>query len=259
MRSKHLRTLSFSLTVALAMGIHLPALGYVSAQRFSPQVERNSEVLVAGLRFRLPNIKAPRSRTAGASRGGCSSEVQRPVALLPSTEIGLTVAANPTFFFHIPQPTTKAVEFTLQDSDDQVVYETSMDLSDVPGIVSVSLPRESLASPSLEVGKTYKWNFAIVCDTTDRGQDIVLEGWIQRNELTPTLANELEKAAPKDRPSIYADAGFWYDTVASLAQLREANPNDPQLAEDWTTLLQSIGLDAIAQAPLVGSVTRVRN
>ena len=77
--------------------------------------------------------------------------------------------------------------------------------------------------------------------------------------MTPTLASELEKAAPKDRPSIYANAGLWYDTVTSLVQLREANPNDPQLAEDWTDLLQSIGLDAIAQAPLVGSVTTIRN
>ncbi|NEQ23457.1 MAG: DUF928 domain-containing protein [Microcoleus sp. SIO2G3] len=256
---KYLRTLSFSLTVAAVMGIHLPVLAQVSPQRTSQGIERNPEVLVAGLRFRVPNIRAPRNRAAGASRGGCSSEIQRPVALLPSSQIGLTVAANPTFFFHVPQATTKTAEFSLQDPDEQVVYERAVDLSAAPGIVSVSLPRESLNSPSLEVGKMYKWNFAVICDPTDRGQDIVLEGWIQRNELTAALANELEKAAPKDRPSIYANAGLWHDTVTSLVQLREANPNDPQLAEDWAALLQSIGLDAIAQSPLVSSVKSLRN
>jgi hypothetical protein len=185
---------------------------------------------------------------------------QTATALLPSTNIGLTVAANPTLFFHLPQTTAKSAEFVLQDKDGKEVYTTMLNLPGTPGVVSISLAKEKAASAQLEVGKNYKWHFGIICDHDDQAKNIYLDGSIQRVEPSPDLTNKLHKAAPKDRPSVYAEAGVWYDTVASLAELRQANPNDPKLAEDWTTLLQSVGLDTtIAQASLVGSITTIKN
>lgn len=46
---------------------------------------------------------------------------------------------------------------------------------------------------------------------------------------------------------------FEYDSLATLAQLRQSSPNNASLTEDWTNLLGSIGLDNIATEPLVQS------
>lgn len=256
------RTLPLTLSLLLAMGIELPAQSYVSSQKVSPPANSNAEVLVARRRlgFRMPNVRPSRNRTAGASRGACDANIASPVALLPSEQrIGLTVDAYPTFLFNISQPSTASAEFILQEIQENKgetteVYATTVELPKTSGVISISLPQGKDNSQSLEVGKRYEWSFALICDDKDRGQDIILEGEIERVEPSATLTSALQKAAPKDRPSVYAEAGLWYNTVASLAKLRQERPNDSQLATDWATLLQSVGLDAIAQSPLVGSV-----
>lgn len=251
------RALPLTFSVLLAMGIRLPAQGYVSPQKVSQSVNSSGEVLVARRRlgFTMPNVRASRNRTAGASRGSCGADIASPVALLPSEQrIGLTVDANPTFLFNISQPSTASAEFILQDMQNNEVYATTVELPKTSGVISISLPQGGESSKSLEVGKRYEWSFALICDARDRGQDIVLDGEIERVEPNAALTSALQKAAPKERPSVYAESGLWYNTVASLAKLRQERPNDAELATDWATLLQSVGLDEIAQSPLVGSV-----
>jgi len=80
---------------------------------------------------------------------------------------------------------------------------------------------------------------------------------VKRIELDSSLANQLQNAEPRDRSAIYAEKGIWTDAVSTLADLRKANPNDPQLEQDWDDLLKSVGLDRVAQATLVGSVNGV--
>lgn len=277
------RTLPLTLSVLLATGIQLPAQGYVSSQKGSQSVNSNGEVLVARrFRFKVPNVRASGNRTAGASRGACPDHFASPVALLPPEQgIGLTVNPNPTFFFNISQPSTASAEFIVQEIQEKKgettapkdetttpkseiiiireVYATTVDLPKTSGVISISLPQGEDSSQSLEVGKRYQWSFSLICDAQDRRQDIALEGEIERVEPSAELTSTLQKAAAKDRPSVYAEAGLWYNTVESLAQLRQQHPNDSELATDWAMLLQSVGLDAIAQSPLVGAVEGLSN
>ncbi len=58
-------------------------------------------------------------------------------------------------------------------------------------------------------------------------------------------ANSIEKAA------IFGNAGVWYDTVSSLAQLKTINPKDSAIAANWEGLLSSVGLEKIAKAEFV--------
>ncbi|MEW5861539.1 MAG: DUF928 domain-containing protein [Cyanobacteriota bacterium] len=210
---------------------------------------------VAGrLKFRLPRrIGAPRTREPGASRGSnsCAAEGKSLMALLPSTNIGLTVAARPTLFVAFPETSAQEAEFILYDGEttQQVKYETTLPIPNKAGVVSVSVPQKD--APPLVVGKTYRWSLSVICDPEDRGADIVVEGWIQRVQPSLVLRNALEKAAPRDRPAIYADAGMWLDTVASLADLRNANPNDSTLISDWKDLLKSVNLGTVAEEPLM--------
>jgi len=180
-----------------------------------------------------------------------------------ATNQTLTVAANPTFFVYVPETTAKFAEFLLLDDQDKKVYETSLKLptvlsSDVsnssvstPGIVKLSLP----ANVSLETGKTYHWEFQLNCppenpqDPPDASDNPLVEGWIQRTELSSDLKTKIEQATPLEQAKLYAKARIWSEALMLAAQLRSSHP------AEWEELLKSVGLNEIAQVPLLECCT----
>lgn len=200
---------------------------------------------------RFPNVGTPRRREGAAVRGGCDFNAEKPVPLLPATEPVLTTTKYPTFFVDLPKSSAKAAELRLFSSNkERMIYETTVTLPNKPGIVSFSLPANGTLPP-LEVGKSYYWQLAVICDPDDRSGDVLVEGPVQRVELNSSLVNELRKAPSREHPAIYAEAGIWYEALTSLAKLRRSSPNDSTITADWTELLKSAGLDAVAQKPLI--------
>lgn len=185
----------------------------------------------------------------GGSRGDCPFSAKRLTALVPENNLGLTVAASPTFFFYIPQtPTPQTVEFVLLDDNDRQVYKTAFMTTGASGIIHLSLPA-SKALPPLAIGKNYHWYFSMLCNPANRAEDVFVEGWIKRVEPNPVLALKLEKASSQERAALYASAGFWHEALVALAKARRDRPNDSAIAANWTKLLQSVGLETIAQEP----------
>ena len=202
----------------------------------------------------------------GASRGQCPVVGKPLTALVPATQKtlgarqgsspalgtlesvwGLTVAERPTLWFYVPYTLTPKlpIEFVLQDEQGNDVYQTSFTSSQTPpGIAKFRLP--STAAP-LKVGKKYHWYFSIYCDSDD---PVFVEGWVQRNALNPSVINRLQKATPRQRTALYAANGIWHDALTTLAELRSANPQDATLRNDWVSLLQPVGLEAIAREPM---------
>ncbi|MEP0752869.1 DUF928 domain-containing protein [Trichocoleus sp. Lan] len=254
--SVYFTTLSLALFVGLsAIATSFPATATTKSKPIQQPSLNRREMRVAGrLRFRLPRVGAPKTREPGASRGSsssCTAQGKSLMALLPSTNVGLSVAAHPTFFVAVPGTSAQEAEFALYDGEKstQAKYETTFPIPNKAGVVSIRLPQKD--APPLVVGKTYRWSLSLICDPEDRGADILVEGWIQRVQPSSLLSNALAKAAPRDRPAIYADAGMWLDTVASLADLRNANPKDSSLISDWKDLLKSVNLGTVAEEPLV--------
>jgi hypothetical protein len=191
----------------------------------------------------------PGRRIGGGSRGGCPFGAKRLTALVPENNLGLTVAASPTFFFYIPQtPTPQTVEFVLLDDNDRQVYKTAFMTTGASETIHLSLPA-SKALPPLAIGKNYHWYFSMLCNPANRAYDVFVEGWIKRVEPNPLLAIKLEKASLQQRAALYASAGLWHEALVTLAQLRRDRPNDSAIAANWTKLLQFVGLDTIAQEP----------
>ncbi len=196
----------------------------------------------------------------GASRGQCPNVGKPLTALVPATKAmtaeesvwGLTDAEYPTFWFYVPYSLTPKlpVEFVLQDDDGNYVYKGSLTASQKQaGIVKLRLP--STAGP-LEVGKMYKWYFLVDCDPD---APPLVEGWVERRAMNPTLMSQLKNATPRQRVTLYAANGFWHDALTTLAELRSANPGDTTLSRDWVSLLHSVGLDAIAPEPIIECCT----
>ncbi|WP_199247657.1 DUF928 domain-containing protein [[Phormidium] sp. ETS-05] len=169
--------------------------------------------------------------------------------LLPDqdTKLGLTVEAHPTFFWYVPNTSARQVEFLLMDETD-VIYETQVNISGNAGIVSLTLPE---TAPALTESKYYRWYVFMVCDPTDRGSDAYTGGWVQRVQPNQELAAQLKAAQGKELVLAYAKAGIWHETVASLLQLRQSNPENEGLVNDWVELLGSVNLKSFAEAPLI--------
>lgn len=214
---------------------------------------------------KLPDRGAPGGRQGAGSRGNCSAVEPKLTALVPAVEQtlgkgpdktthvwGLTVAEHPTFWFYVPYSRTSASsgQFILQDAAGSGGYKTSITLPEKPGVVSFRLP--STVAP-LEIGKLYHWFFKIYCSPKERS--ISVEGWVQRAVLSPTFESQLAAATPQQRSALYAANGIWYDALTSLAELRLVDPKNAALTTNWTELLQSVGLNEIASAPMMQCCT----
>jgi Domain of Unknown Function (DUF928) len=199
--------------------------------------------------YNPPDRGLPGRREGGGTRGNCVHGDTPLVALIPETNFGTTLEPYPTFYWSIPQMPAATAEFVLLDENDDEVYKNTIQLAG-PGIVSLSVPNDGSVAP-LERGKDYHWYFSVVCDARDRSGDIFAEGWIQRIAPPAGLTNQLAAAAVSDRPTIFANAGIWYDALTTLAKLRQADPENPQLSSKWANLLRSVGLENLAGQPLV--------
>lgn len=205
----------------------------------------------------------PPDTASGGTRGTCAqtaaTTAPEMAALIPETNRGLTLKSHPTFFLYVPPISANAILFTLKDENDSIRYQKIVPLSETQGIVSIELPKSELP---LEIGKTYQW-FAIALCQSDQDQpnadsemvytlnDPWVQGWVRRVEPNPTLSHQLDQNTSLDLAAVYAANGIWFDTLATLAELRRAQPNNSTLAREWATLLNSVGLDAIASEPLI--------
>jgi hypothetical protein len=201
-----------------------------------------------------PDRGIPGRIEGGGTRGPCPvNPSDRLTALSPETNAALTVSAYPTFFVYVPENyTQKQVNFNLAvyvDGNTKEVYKTNFTTPANPGIVSFSLPKD-LNLPALEIGQNYYWSFTLLCNPQKPDQDRIVDGWIKR--VTNSQANT---DLPRDRLIAYTKEAIWQDTLSTLADLHRTNPNDPQLTDQWTSLLKSVGLTEIANKPFVECCT----
>jgi hypothetical protein len=253
-----LRKTSILLVLSVEMAINGSFVATAKPSQSVNPLSNRQEALKAGVKgfkFKIPGIKAASgNRIGGAVRGtDCVPKGDSIIALLPDTNIALTANGFPTLFVYIPATNAKEGEFNLYEeaNGNDPVYSTEVAVSKTPGIASISIPANAKGLP-LQYGKKYKWSFSLICDAGDRAGDTRIEGWLQREQQTVTLVNNLRNVKNKrEIPSIYAEAGYWEETLTSLAALRRENPNDAGLKQDWQNLLNDVGLGKIAPENLV--------
>lgn len=209
----------------------------------------------AKVTFKPPGIPAPRESTGGASRqpdNNCAApQTASPVAsvtpLLPSSRIGLTLKERPAILVYIPATTAKKALFSVQDEQDINHYQTTINLPKKPGVMAIKLPN---SVPAIKTGKNYQWSLAMICSDELEPDSPLVSGWIQRVQHPVSLQNHRNLSPSLELASHLAKHGVWYDTIFALAQLRQAQPNNPTIKASWHQLLNDVGLNKIAHAPL---------
>lgn len=257
--SSHLVILSLAISLEFGISSVLPVTA-TSPSSWQQPLSSSKEVIAqrrrSRLRFKVPRISPSRKLEGGAARGNCNLDGGKKIqmqALLPNTNIGLTTAEKPTFFFQVSQtPVQEAKFILLNDQGDTIIYEKTFPLTKTGGVMSFTLPADADA---LEVGKEYSWEVVVNCDPVDQKGNPRVEGSIKRVQPNAELVSNLAKVPIRDRVDLYANQGYWYDSIKTLADLRRTNPNDPTLVNDWKDLLDSAGLNTLAQDPLLQCCT----
>jgi hypothetical protein len=209
-----------------------------------------------GITFPPTEPRGAPARTIGGgqrSGGSCSHSNPPLTALAPDNNVVTTVSANPTLFWYVPTTEAKSAELVILDSSNwNEVYQTTIEVKGVPGIVKLSIP-ESVA---LKTGKKYLWKFSLICNPEKPSTQQFASGLIERTELNLEEKTKLAKAtAPLEKIEVYANAQVWQETLSLLAQMHYDHPNDPNVTGAWREFLTSVKLEALASQPLVECCT----
>ena len=203
---------------------------------------------------------APARGPSLATRGEiCLDLENRPslTSLLPHNAIATAFGADTdipmALWFYIPETGADTAELIIVDENGDSVYQNVIDLPDTPGTLPIELPRyqADAVTPTFTSGRLYYWDFALICDPDDRGDDVLLGGGIQRIDAGADFLAELDAVAedPLAQAELYASAGAWQETIALAASIRPQNPNV------WTELLSSVELAAVAEYPIIGQAS----
>lgn len=251
------------IVASLGLSLAIASTQFAVAPAYSAPLSLQTQPLYAQVTFEPPkNQKAPKRTTGGARRTNpriCQTNPnpfqvtaktlppsldQSLIALMPISGSGNTIADRPTILVYVPKNPAKTAEFIIEDNTLKRLVTITLDISKAPGIYQLKF---APTDPPLEVGKDYQWAFAIVCDNSLK--DPIIYGKIRRIQPDPAFVNQLSKATPSDRITLYKNADLWYDALTEL-NLQRTQPSVPATKDAWQQLLQSIGLEALQSAPL---------
>lgn len=207
-----------------------------------------------------PENEAPRQTAGGASRNSSQCLSESTVAtlmepsvqpLMPESRYGTTISERPTILVYMPATSAREAFFSVQDENRRLHYKSDIPISGEEGIVAIELPEEATA---LEEGKNYQWYFVLKCNGKLHPRNPSANGWIKRVEANWAADPGGNRGANLEDAASLGAAGVWYDTVATVGLLRKTLPTDPEIAENWQDLLDSVGLGAISEAPMIESL-----
>jgi hypothetical protein len=188
--------------------------------------------------YKPPSRGAPGGRVGGGTRGPQGNFFV--LSVLAPDHSAFTTSEQPSLYWFISGSTSLPVELTVMDPQGvQPILETRVPAPVKPGVQRLRLADYNVR---LSPGVAYRWFVAVVPDADRRSKDILAGGAIERVETPEELKAKLAQTAKKDQPSVYAEAGIWYDALGTISDLIEAAPQDQDLRKQRTAMLAQVGL-----------------
>ena len=184
---------------------------------------------------------APKGRVGGGIRGGDGPALY----VLAPDHVGFTKDEQPSLFWYLSKPTSLPLEFTLIDGRAvKPIIETKLKAPAQPGVQRISLKDLGI---KLEPGVQYKWFITLQVGAEASSKDVVAGGTIERIPFIEALSIHLSAAKNGDAVFRYAEAGLWYDAIATISEMIEATPDDRKLRKQRASLLQQVNLWEVAR------------
>ncbi len=192
--------------------------------------------------YRPPMRGAPAARIGGGTRG--VGDMTLVLVVLAPDHTGLTTKEQPTLYWYASEPVPAKLEVTLiNDEDIDPALEEVVATPGKAGIQSIDLAK---TGAKLVTGKEYRWFVSVVADPGQRSNDVVASGTIQRIAVSDALKKEIAGADAQSLAGIYAKEGVWYDAIDSLTRMIEKSPDNSDLQQQRTALLEQVGLQDAA-------------
>ena len=190
-----------------------------------------------------PKKLTPRARVGGGLRGTDGDDPVL-VALVPD-HVGLTVKKTPVLNWFLSKLTTYPLKFTLIDIRSVTPLHEGLIPAPVhAGVLSINLKDWNLA---LEPDVQYRWYISAFRNPDSPSQDIVAGGIIERCEFNECLVREPVLTCDRQSVLLNAARSFWYDAMGCLCELIDSSPSDQTLRRVRASLLNQIGLSAVAE------------
>jgi Domain of Unknown Function (DUF928) len=202
---------------------------------------------------------APQQASGGASRVGnfylnpstvAASGPAALIAVLPQSFYGTTLSERPTVMVYLPASNAQEAVFSLKDEAGNMQYQMTISVAGKFGVIGVKLPADA---PALAVGKNYQWFLALKVDGLLSPSTPYVDGWIQRIQPSAELATAMQQKDLLKQAEALGKNGVWYDCVATMAALRNTQPENVTIIKQWEELLSSVSLGDIVTVPLLAS------
>lgn len=194
-----------------------------------------------GTGFINPRRSRQVQRTEGAGSRGCDSLGDAYLALLaPKEGTGLTVSSRPTFVWYVGNVTEAPIKFTLAEPGViKPILVKTLNIKQ-PGIIALT-PAEI---PPLKVNKEYRWTVSIECNIQHPSENQYARATIER--VPANLDKQISGANSEIKQAqLYAQAGIWYDAIASASRAYLTNPLDKNNSDYFYNLLDKAGLSKV--------------
>lgn len=188
--------------------------------------------------YRPPKRGMPSARVGGGTRG-VGDNLPRLYILAPD-HVGLTSHEYPTLSWYLSKPTPIRFEFSLiNDQKIEPILELSLDVGKESGIHQLRLEDYGI---KLKPGVQYQWSVALVPNPAKRSSDIIASGMIEHSRISSDISSRLRGVDRLEKPFIYAEEGYWYDSLSALDDLIRDQPANETLKQQRASLLEQVGL-----------------
>ncbi len=236
-----------SIVLGIASLVSLPITSSASASD-TPHAQARPLLTIASthpIQYTPPPGLGTPKRTQGGGSRGCNQAI--PVAftlLVPAEQIGLTLAAHPTFAWYSSEDSTTPLKFSLVEPGGNRPLWTQEVMAQKTGINTLAL---SESAPSLAPGRRYRWTLTQLCNQKRSSETLSARGWVQRVELAAQPPASASTTSTIEQAQRLAQAGLWYDAIAVLSQDYRAVPQDKTAARSLLALLEQGGLQQVAE------------
>lgn len=192
--------------------------------------------------YQPPQRGAPQARVGGGTRG-TGGDIPVLQVLAPD-HVGLTTQKQPTLYWYAYSPVSAHIEFALIDEtaiDPLLEIETGA--VKVTGVQHLNLADHDI---TLLPGVPYQWSVALIMDEDSRSTDVIASGVVELIEPDKQMHSRIAGSQGTDLVAAYANEGVWYDALDTISTLIEASPTDQNLIAIRATLLDQVGLQAVA-------------
>ena len=193
--------------------------------------------------YQPPQRGAPQARVGGGTRGtgGAMPELQ----VLAPDHVGLTTKAQPRLYWYAHSPVAAHIEFAIiDDAAIDPLLEVETGAVKVSGVQHLDLADHNI---TLQPGVPYQWSVALIMDENSRSTDVIASGVVERIEPDKAASSRIAGSHGKDLVAVYANEGLWYDALDAISAMIEAAPADSGLVDIRASLLDQVGLQAVAE------------